>query len=371
MYPMHNIGPHVTCIVGGNFGSEGKGMICGHLAHEYNMAVRVGAPNAGHTLKVRENTWKMRQIPVAGLINKKMTLAIGAAGLINMEVLEKEMAMIPNCAERLYIDRNAGILEGKHIKQEEDEKMNQGIGSTCEGVGAALIDKIKRDKTFRTAKDIDWKGKAKITNVSLLINSLPSNQWVMLEGTQGYALSLNHGPYPYCTSRDILASSLLSDVGLSPILCDNIIMVVRTYPIRVAGNSGPMCGKELTWAEVTKRSKYPHLLVEQTTVTKRIRRVCEFDMDLVIEAALVNRPTQIALTFADYLDYANYGITDFNQLTKKSKKFIDDIEDATKTPITIIQTGIEHDSIIDRRTLDQRPHKSSLFDEGDVSHEGL
>jgi adenylosuccinate synthase len=349
-------GPHVTAIIDGQYGSCGKGMICGYLANEYDVAVRVGAPNAGHTLKVGKDVWKMRQIPVAGLINKEMVLAIGAAGLINLEVLEKEIAMVPNCAERLYIDRNAGIMEHKHVEQEEAEKMFQGIGSTCEGVGAALRDKIKRDKTFRTAKDLNWKGKAHICNVSLMLNSLAADQRVMLEGTQGYALSLNHGPYPYCTSRDVLASSLLSDVGLSPFICDNIIMVIRTYPIRVAGNSGPMCGKELTWEEVTKRSKYPHPLVEQTTVTKRIRRVCEFDMDLVVEATLVNRPTQIALTFADYLDYANYGVTQWEKLTKKSKKFIEDIEDETNTPVTLIQTGFEHEAIIDRR--------KELYDEG-------
>jgi len=288
----------------------------------------------------------MRQIPVAGLINPDIVLCIGAAGLINMRVLEEEVKLIPNCWNRLYIDRNAGIIEEKHIEQEEQEKMSDNIGSTCEGVGAALRDKIKRDGSFLTAKY----GKiANIINVSHYLNSLSSDKNIMIEGTQGHELSLNHGPYPYCTGKDVLASSLLSDIGLAPSLCNEVIMVVRTYPIRVAGNSGPMCGKELTWKEVTKRSKYPHELSEQTTVTKRTRRVCEFDMKLVKEAAAMNRPTQIALTFVDYIDHANYGVRKLSRLTISARRFIEKLMRATETPVSLIKTGPDITHIIDLR----------------------
>ena len=339
--------PKVTCIVGGMYGSCGKGLICGYLANEYDIAVRVGGPNAGHTLIVGKNVWKLRQIPVAGLINPDIVLCIGAAGLINMKVLKEEAKLIPNCWNRLYVDHNAGIIEEKHIVQEEQEKMSDNIGSTCEGVGAALRDKIKRDGKFKTAKDMG--SLINIINVSHYLNSVADNKRIMIEGTQGYALSLNHGSYPYCTGRDVLASSLLSDVGLAPSLCDEVIMVIRTYPIRVAGNSGPMCGKELTWEEVTRRSKYPKPLSEQTTVTKRTRRVCEFDINLVKEAAEVNRPTQLALTFVDYLDYKNYGIKKLEKLTPSARKFIERIEKETDIPCTLIKTGPDITHTIDLR----------------------
>jgi adenylosuccinate synthase len=342
--------PSVTCIIDGQYGSCGKGMICGYLAGDFDVAVRVGAPNAGHTLIVGKKIWKMRQIPVAGLINPDIVLCIGAAGLINLDVLYNEMQLIPNCRERLYIDRNAGILEPRHIKQEEDEQMNKRVGSTCEGVGAALRDKIKRDGNFRTAKDVpQLRHDTHITNVSTYLNTLSSDSKIMIEGTQGYGLSLNHGPYPYCTGRDVLASSLLSDVGLAPSLCNEVIMVIRTYPIRVAGNSGPMCGEELTWDEVTKRSGSPTPLTEQTTVTKRTRRVCEFDLKLVKEATLVNRPTQIALTFIDYINHEDYGKKDYDKLSLKSRTFIEDLQDALGIPITIIKTGPDILHTIDRR----------------------
>lgn len=342
----------VTCVIDGLYGSCGKGVICGYLSmtESYQAAVRVGAPNAGHTLKMAHQTWKMRQIPVAGLVDPSIILCVGAAGLLNLEVLMQEAKHISGCKRRLLIDRNAGIIEEKHVKQEQEEKMFEGIGSTCEGVGAALRSKIKRDGNFRIAKDVpELEDIATVTNVATYLNTMPSGSRIMIEGTQGYALSLNHGPYPFCTGRDVLASSLLSDVGLAPSLCDEVIMVVRTYPIRVAGNSGPMCGKELTWQDVTKRSKYPHLLVEQTTVTKRIRRVCEFSFDLLREAALLNRPTQIALTFADYLDYRNHGVRDYDKLTMRTKKFIRRIEKTAEAPVTIIKTGVDIEHTIDLR----------------------
>ena len=270
--------------------------------------------------------------------------------------------LIKDCDERLFIDRNAGILLEKHKRQEEREKMGKNIGSTCEGVGAALRDKIKRDGTFFTAKDIKPLRRY-LTNVAFYLNRLQNGKRIMIEGTQGYALSLNHGPYPYCTGRDVLASSLLSDVGLAPSLCKDVIMVIRTYPIRVAGNSGPMCGKEITWDKVRKDAKYPRKIIEKTTVTKRTRRVCEFDIDLVKEAALLNRPTQIAITFIDYLSYADHGKTKLTALTRKSREFIDTIETQLQIPVTLIKTGIDFKHIIDRRGKFPA-HDKNPFDEG-------
>lgn len=354
--------PYIAVIIDGQYGSCGKGAICGYLANEFNVAVRVGAPNAGHTVKVGDRVWKMQQIPVAGLINPDITLCIGAAGLLNLEVLNREMDYIRDCASRLYIDRNAGVVEEHHKKQEEEEKMFEGIGSTCEGVGAARRDKIKRNGKFLTAKDVPELD-AYIINVAKYINTLPNNKKVMIEGTQGYALSMNHGPYPYCTSVDVLASSILSDVGLAPSMCDDVIMVIRTYPIRVFGNSGPMCGEEISWEEVQRRSGCPTSIEERTTVTKRVRRVCEFDMKLVKEAILLNRPTQLALTFMDYIDYMDYGEKSYGALSKKSKAFISMVEDETGLPVTFIKTGPDNRHMIDRR-INFPAHGTSPFDEG-------
>ncbi len=344
---MHRKGPKVTVVVGGQAGSEGKGAICAYLADNFDVAVRVGAPNAGHTVMVGKQVWKMQQIPCAGLVNPDINLCIGAAGLINLGILKREAEWIPHCKDRLFIDRNAGILTHDHIEEEESVDLNKKIGSTCEGVGAALRHKIKRDGTFKTAKDVpELRKYAKIVNVASLLNS--SVNRVMIEGTQGWELCLNHGPYPFCTSRDVIASSLLSDVGMSPMACDEIIMVVRTYPIRVAGNSGPMGGKETTWGTVTERSKSPNDITEKTTVTKRTRRVFEFNIDRVVDACRMNGATQIALTFADYLDYSDHGKTKWDNLSDITKQFVKELEAATETPVTYIKTGPFVNQIVDR-----------------------
>ena len=80
-------------------------------------------------------------------------------------------------------------------------------------------------------------------------------------------------------------------------------MTLRTFPIRVAGNSGPL-PKETTWAHVREvcQSQFP--LSEYTTVTKRIRRVAEFDVDVVRRSINANRPNVIVLNHCDYFDYS-------------------------------------------------------------------
>lgn len=76
-------------------------------------------------------------------------------------------------------------------------------------------------------------------------------------------------------------------------------MVIRTYPIRVAGNSGPM-ENEISWDELSRRTGMD--LCERTTVTKKVRRVAEFDDGLFLNSCTLNAPTELALTFADYVD---------------------------------------------------------------------
>jgi adenylosuccinate synthase len=172
---------------------------------------------------------------------------------------------------------------------------------------------------------------------------------VLLEGTQGFGLSLHHGTYPFVTSRDTTAGTLCGDAGVSPSLLDEIILVVRTYPIRVAGNSGPLYD-EITWQEVTRAAHSPKPLIERTTVTKNVRRVGRFDLELVKRAVLINPPTQIALTFIDYIDHANAGKRHYDELTATAKRFIAMLERELGIPVTLISTGAHTAEMIDLRT---------------------
>jgi len=330
----------VDIIIGMQFGSEGKGKIAALLAPQYGAAVRVGAPNAGHSIIHKDVLYKMRSIPCAW-VNPKCQLYIGAGGLINLDVLNKELKQIPReylIERRLRIDINAGVVTQDDIHQEELAGMYEGIGSTCEGIGVAMARKVLRRNNPITAKDVP-ELQPYMTNVSGELNeSIDANVPIMLEGTQGFGLSLNHGYYPYVTSRDVLASSILGECGLAPRTVRRVIGVMRTYPIRVHGNSGPMGADELTWEDVARESGYKSLS-EKTTVTGRVRRVSRINWDLLVACVQANKPTEIALMFLDYIDAGDRGKNSWADLSQKSKDFVIETECKLGVPVTILSTG--------------------------------
>ena len=330
----------VTIVIGGQFGSEAKGKVISFLADEFDIAVRTGSPNAGHTVFKDGEIYRLQQIP-ATFVNKKCVLYIGAGALINPDILRKEVERT-NTKERLFIDPQAGIIEEKHLLQEGE--LVQKIGSTGKGCGAALADRIWR-KDFKLAKDVlkDFQ----IVDVAEMINQgIDDGKNVLIEGTQGFGLSLYHGIYPFVTSRDTNAANFLAEAGISPLLASEIILVIRTYPIRVAGNSGPL-PNEITWKELSDRIGKE--VEETTTVTKKIRRVAEFDIEIVKKAILVNRPTQIALQFLNYLYPLDENKKTWDSLSQEAKIYIESLERDLGVPITLIGTGQSNEAMIDRR----------------------
>jgi adenylosuccinate synthase len=179
---------------------------------------------------------------------------------------------------------------------------------------------------------------------------------VFVEGTQGTGLSLYHGQYPHVTSRDTTVAGCLSEAGISPSRVRKVIMVVRSYPIRVQdpskSTSGPM-SQELTWREISLRSGVALSELqstEKTSTTHRKRRVGEFDWELLRKAASLNGPTDIALTFADYVSVKNRDARRFEQLSEGTIRFIEEIERVAGAPVSLISTRFDSRSIIDRRS---------------------
>ena len=153
-------------------------------------------------------------------------------------------------------------------------------------------------------------------------------------------------PYEMVTPTELGINTVVSEVGESPLKVTSIIMAVRTFPIRVEGNSGPL-KNEISWGEVRRLSGYPYEIHEFTTVTGRLRRVARFDIDLVKRATVINRPTAIAVHGVDYLDFANKGVRTFRLITDKTKDYLDYLESELSVPISIIGTGPEQNEIID------------------------
>ena len=108
-------------MVGGQYGSEGKGAIARHLADRYDVHVRVGSPNAGHTFYWNGAKHVMQSIP-CGWINERAKIVIGRGALLNHKALMRELVHVmqwyPDFLERLYIDANAGVLDERFHEQE-------------------------------------------------------------------------------------------------------------------------------------------------------------------------------------------------------------------------------------------------------------
>jgi len=211
----------VDIIVGSQFGSEGKGKLAAYLAgvcfpNRYAAAVRVGGPNAGHTVQIEDKKFRLRQLSCAGLVDEKLTLCIGAGGLVDEDILREELEIVPNAKSRFFIDRNTAIITEKHRVGEKERRLFEKF--KCEGVGETLAEKLLRSEGALRAEEISWL-RPYIINVSVYLNELVDRgEKILLEGTQGYGISLNYGYWPYVTSRDVLASSLLSDCGFLPFL---------------------------------------------------------------------------------------------------------------------------------------------------------
>lgn len=292
-------------MVGGQYGSEGKGKVAHFLARERNAAaaVRVGGPNSGHTVyDDAGRKFIFQHLPTAAVL-PEVVCVLAAGSYVDVDRLLHEVALIGLPAARLKIDPHAVVITEQHRVDEHFVGLRAGIGSTLTGTGAAVLDRTSRVKPLRFAKDEPLLAAYVCNSVAYLRGLLDRDARVVIEGTQGYGLSLLHTPhYPYATSRDTTAAGFLSEVGLSPFDVDEVALVIRAFPIRVPGNSGPL-ERECTWQDVTHDAGASIGLEELTSVTKSVRRVARFSPGIVRAAIATNRPSLVVLNHADYWDY--------------------------------------------------------------------
>lgn len=306
----------IDIILGGQYGSCGKGSVASVYAanYPYDLVIRTGSPNAGHTFRKPDGSLvKMRQLPVSWFFARHTPVLVPAGAVVDKDVLlaEAKMLRTEGFDAEVFVSPMAAVIQPE--AKVADKKIT--TGTTGEGVGTTRADKcLRRAVLVRDDPDFESGELASLVNTDthfcfLAVNS-PLTR-ILIEGTQGFALSMDLGTYPYCTSTNLTPYRILDDAGIPFGVHDvNPCMVVRTFPIRIAGNSGPMY-KETSWEELRRRYG-DHIPIEQTTVTKKTRRVGEWDSDLVYRAARTIRPTCTVLTFADYIfpDIRKTGITD-------------------------------------------------------------
>lgn len=378
----------VTVVLDAQAGSCGKGKFIGYLARKDNVQIAINnfMSNAGHTWVGTAGTKVMTQQLPTSIVNKNTAIMIGAESAITPKILFDEILNFRNiiAGRCVHINPNAVVIKEKH--REEEAKVLRS-GSTFKGCGAARADKVMRqaelfgtwwekflNKKVEESKlysDLDFKcliSTIEVADSTLAINdAIDKGLDVLIEGSQGCDLDINFGlGYPNTTSRQCHAGQLVADCGISPRLVDDIIMIMRPYPIRISNttnlknedgstlvtSSGDYAGaEEITWDIVRERCGAPDNIEfgEQTTVTKKTRRVFEMNWDRLKYVTKLNRPTQIALNFVQYIDWDALGCTEYNELPVKVIEFIDKVEEVTGVPVTLIGTGAKDCDIIDVR----------------------
>ncbi len=327
----------LNIIADAQWGSGGKGKICGYLAktRKLSLASACNAPNAGHSTVDNGVRRVFKCLPSASLWCDRILL--GAGSILNEERLLEEKSWLP--ADHLvFVHPRAVRLSPRHAEAEAEL---QAIASTRQGAGAALCDKIMR-------RPVLWGGDEAATR------RLISTDGVWLhEVAQGFALSIDHGShYPNCTSRNSSPQAALDSLGVPVKRLQSVGLIIRPFPIRV-GNDGADSysggwyndQSETTWQDVARQAgmnwdETTELIKrEHTTVTKRPRRVATFSWEGILAAQAVCDPDYWVLNFAQYIDARATGEKNIKNLPPRVRIFIDEIEGKTGKPVALIGTG--------------------------------
>lgn len=297
---------------------------------------------------------------------------------IHLPGLLKEIEECGIDEDRLFIDPQATIIEEEDIGTERGGHLVSTIASTGSGSGAAAARRIlSRGRDIRLARDVEelrpyvgTPGNYHGCTSDRLEEAYRNGHSILLEGTQGSGLSIFHGDYPHVTSRDTNVAGCLAEAGISPSRIRKILMVIRPMPIRVGdpdGEDGHTSGTLKHATSFDDIAAFAGLeakalnTAEKTSTTKRSRRVGWFEWDQFRRACALNAPTDIVLTFADYLKSSNSKARRFEQLDPDTIKFVEELERVSQAPVSLINTRFSRDpgasdlrSLIDRRNWTAR-----------------
>jgi adenylosuccinate synthase len=339
----------VSVVVGGQYGSEGKGKTSLHIARNDPGAaaiMRVGGSNSGHVGIARDGRRiALRQLP-AGAIDGNLLVLIPAGSYIDVELLLRECAQLGYHPGNLKISPFAHVITQVHKDWEHRTALREAIGSTLSGTGAAVLSRVARGAgdlpPAVLAEDIPQLAPFLGDTTAVARDLLARGRRIVIEGTQGFGLSALHAEaWPKATSRDTTAGSFVAEAGLSPLDVDDVTLVLRCHPIRVAGcQSGPL-PQETDWSAIAREAGIDRDLTELTTVTQAPRRVGRFTPEIVRHAIAVNRPSRIVLNHLDYIDPA----VAVDGLTPKALRFVQWAGEAIGQPIDWV--GISPDRTIE------------------------
>lgn len=329
-------------IVGAQWGDEGKGKITDYLASKADVVVRYqGGNNAGHTVEVGKEKYKLNLIP-SGILYANTLCVIGNGVVLDPEAVLNEIKMLQErgiSAANLKISDRTHLIFPYHKKIDELSELQRGsndIGTTKKGIGPSYMDKTERTgirvcdlmkkdvfaaklKASLEAKNQYLKAlygfegydyeemlntylgyaeqlRTYVADVSVLIyDAMKAGKKVLFEGAQGTLLDLDFGTYPYVTSSHPTTGGVCSGAGIGPSMINKALGVVKAYTTRVGKGPFPTELNDET-GELIRQKGF-----EFGTVTGRPRRCGWFDAVIVRYAVRINGLTGIVLTKLDTL----------------------------------------------------------------------
>lgn len=313
--------PGATVIVDGQFGSTGKGVVAGILVDKYhgqfNRATSNAGPNSGHTAFLGADEGDpgtkvvSQQLPITGLVPRGSTheveTILNAGAIIDEEILVRELQGWGGYAYGDVWVNPQAIMISKEAQQ-ADLLTVQNISGTGKGTGPAIAQKVNRSGDVLARHWEHYKAICESNDGPVPDFEAPwdwSNDRVVVECSQGFSLGYHSAFWPHTTSRECTVGQAIADARIPPQMVQDVIMCVRTFPIRV-GNAGPTGSgghyadqHEVSWHEIGQEP-------ELTTVTKRVRRVFTWSHTQFVHALKVNRPTVLFINFMNYLPHGSH-----------------------------------------------------------------
>jgi len=331
-----------TVVVGTQWGDEGKGKIVDLLAERADVVARYqGGNNAGHTLVLGDETYKLRLVP-SGVLWPGTLCVLGAGVVLDPEVLMEELDGLEQRGIDLSgvrISGNAHLIMPWHKIIDADSELMLGrlqIGTTRRGIGPTYADKASRvgirvqdlldekilrqkiqtalsvknvllrkiyhqrplDKDVLTEATLRYAERIRpfIADTSLIVNrALDDGQTVLCEGAQATLLDLDHGTYPFVTSSNPIAGGACVGLGIGPTRITAVLGVAKAYLTRVGAGGFPSEADEQGSERIREHGG------EYGTVTGRERRCGWLDLVGLRFAARINGLTQLAVTKLDVL----------------------------------------------------------------------
>jgi len=337
------------CVVGLQWGDEGKGKIIDILARGFDVVARYqGGSNAGHTVVIGKDKFVLHLIP-SGILHEGKTCVIGNGVAVDPVFLLQEIdelrARGVRVGDNLYVSDRAHVVMPYHkaLDQVWDQARADGkkIGSTGRGIGPCYTDKMSRNGVRMAdlydadvfleklklnleqkngiiagaqGKPLSLEGIEKeylgyaerlrphvCDTVELMAGFLRTGKRILFEGAQGSLLDVDFGTYPYVTSSTATACGVAAGLGVPPRHVGHILGVMKAYTTRVGEGPFPTeldsSGREGDIAEAMRRPGH-----EYGSTTGRPRRIGWFDALVVRRAVMLSGIEELAVTHLDVLD---------------------------------------------------------------------